>query len=95
MLPQRLGVADRTASQNLSQKVEPLLSLSTLNPNSRICPVERKCICIPVTQYTSYSFDITILVVPFLESKISCSIRTVPEATINSSAFEFAVLTWP
>jgi len=44
-------------------------------------------------QYTGYSFDIVTLVVSFSESKISCSIRTVPEATINSSAFEFVVST--
>ena len=38
-------------------------------------------------QYTGYNFDISILVVSLLESKISCSIRIVPEVTINSSIF--------
>jgi len=33
MLPQILGVADRTALLDLSQKVELLLSPSTLNPD--------------------------------------------------------------
>ena len=49
----------------------------------------------PETQYTGYSFDIAILVVPLLGSNILCSIRTVPEATINSGSFEFTVLTQP
>jgi len=44
-------------------------------------------------QYTSYSFDKTTLVVSFSGSKILCSIKAVPEATINSGAFEFVVLT--
>ena len=39
------------------------------------------------TQYTGHSFDKATLVVSFVELKISCSIRTVLEATINSGAF--------
>ena len=45
------------------------------------------------TQYTSHDFDIATLVVSFSGSKISCLVRTVPEATINSSTVEFVVLT--
>ena len=44
-------------------------------------------------QYTGHNFNIVTWVVPFLELKISYSIRIVPKATINSSAFEFAVST--
>jgi len=44
-------------------------------------------------QYTGYSFDITTLVVPFSESKISCSIRMVSEAIINNGIFKFAFST--
>jgi len=40
-----------------------------------------------------YNFDIATLVVPFSGFKISCSIRTVLEITINSGAFEFVVST--
>jgi len=47
----------------------------------------------PETQYTGHSFDIATSVVSFSESKISYLIRTVLEATINSSAFELVVLT--
>jgi len=43
------------------------------------------------TQYTSYSFDTTTLVVLFLRSEILYSIRIVLKATINSITFEFAV----
>ena len=46
------------------------------------------------TQYTSYSFDTATLVNSFSGLKILCSIRTVPEVTINSNAFEFIILTW-
>ena len=95
MFPQRLEVANRTASQDLSQKVEPLLSPSTLNPDWRICPVERRHICMPEAQYNSHIFDIATWVVSFSRSKISYSIRTVLETTINSNIFEFVVLTWP
>ena len=49
----------------------------------------------PGTQYTGYIFDIATLVVHFSESKISCSIRTVPKTTINSDAFKFAISTLP
>ena len=93
MLLQRLGVANRTASPDLSQKVEPLLLSFTLNPDWRNYLVERKYICILDTQYTGYSFNTVTLVVPFSGSKISYSIRTVSKATINSSAFEFVVST--
>ena len=93
ILSQRLGIADRTASLDLSQKVELLLLPSTLNLDWRICLVKKNHICILGIQYTSYSFDITTLIVPFSKSKILCSIKTVLEVTINSSAFEFAVST--
>ena len=49
----------------------------------------------PGTQYIGYIFDIATLVVHFSESKISCSIRTVPKTTINSDAFKFAISTLP
>jgi len=42
---------------------------------------------------TCYSFDITTLVVPFSKSKISYSIRIVPEVIINNDTFKFAILT--
>jgi len=90
ILPQILGVADRTL---LLQKVELLLLPFTLNPDWRICLVERKYICMLETQYTGHSFNIATWVVSFSGLKISCSIRTVLEATINNSAFEFAVST--
>jgi len=45
------------------------------------------------TQYTGHSIYIATLVVPFSGLNISCLSRTVLEATINSSAFEFAVST--
>ena len=45
------------------------------------------------TQYTGHSFDIATLVVPFSGLKISCSIRTVLETTINNSALKFTVST--
>jgi len=94
MLPQRLEVANRIVSPNLSQKVELLLLPFTLNPDWRIYSVERRYICILETQYTGYSFDITTLAVPFSGSNILYSIKTVPEATIYSGAFfGFAVLT--
>ena len=90
-----MGVANRTSSPDLSQKVELLLSSSTLNPDWRICLVERRCIYILEIQYTGYSFDTATLIVPFSGSNISCSIRIVPEATINSNAFKFAISTQP
>jgi len=71
-------------------KVELLLSPSTLNPDYKICLVKRRHVCMLVTQYTGHSFNIAIFL---LGLKISCSIRTVLEATVNNSAFEFAVLT--
>ena len=67
---QRLRVADRIASPNLSQKVELLLLPFTLNLNWRICLVEKRCICMLGIQYTGYSFDIATLVVSFSELKI-------------------------
>ena len=93
ILPQRLGVANITTSLHLLQKVELLLLPSTLNSDWRICPVERRYIYILETQYTSHSFDIANLVVSFSELKISFLIRIVLEAFINSSTFEFIVLT--
>jgi len=93
MLSQKLEVANKTVSLDLSQKVELLLLSSTLNLDWRIYLVERRYICISRTQYTSYSFDTATLVVSFSGSKILCSIRMVLETTINSYAFEFAVST--
>jgi len=66
---------------------------STLNPEWKICLIERRHIYMPETQYTSHSSNTATLVVPFSGSKILCLIRTVPELTIKSSAFEFAVST--
>jgi len=45
------------------------------------------------TQYTGHSFDTATFMVSFLELKISCSIRTVLEVTVNNNAFEFVVST--
>ena len=45
------------------------------------------------TQYTGHIFDIAIFMVSSLELKISCSIRTVLEVTVNNDAFEFVVST--
>ena len=73
--------------------MEPLLLPFTLNPDWRICLVKKRYIYIPKTQYTGHSFDTATSVVPFSESKISCSIRMVPEEAINSSTFEFVVST--
>jgi len=44
-------------------------------------------------QYTGYSFDIATLIIHFLGLKISCSVKTVLEATINNGIFDFAVST--
>jgi len=41
-LPQGLGVANKTVLPDLSQKVKLLLLPSTLNPDWRICLVERR-----------------------------------------------------
>ena len=90
MLSQKLGVTNETASPDLSWKVVSLLSPSTFK---RIYLVERWCIGILGTQYTGHSFDTVTLVISFSESKISCSIRIVPEETININAFEFVVST--
>jgi len=38
---------------------------------------------IPETQYTGHSLEIAVLIVLSLGSMISCSIRTVPIATIK------------
>ena len=72
-----LGVANRIASPDLSQKVKLLLSSSTLNPDWKTCPVERRHICMPEIQYTGHSFDTVTLVVSFSGLKILRSIRTV------------------
>jgi len=93
ILLQILGLANRIVSSGLSQIVELLLSSSTLNPDWRICPVKRRYIYMSGTQYTGHSIYIATLVVPFSGLNISCLSRTVLEATINSSAFEFAVST--
>ena len=66
---------------------------STLNLDWKICLVERRHICIPRTQYTGHSFNTATLVVSLSEPKVSYLIRIVPEATINSDAFEFVVST--
>ena len=92
-MSQKLEVANRIALPNLSQKVEPLLLPFTLNPDWIICLVKRRYICMPMTWYTGYSFDTITLVVSFSRLKISYSIRTVPEVTINSSASEFVIST--
>jgi len=91
MLPQRLGRAERTASPDESQKVEPSIVPSILNPDWSSCPVERRCMVMPRIQYTSHSLEITVLVVLSLGSMTSCSIRTVPTATIKRGALELAV----
>jgi len=91
MLPQRLGRAERTASPDESRKVEPSIVPSILNPDWTNCPVKRRCMVIPGTQYTGHSLEITVLVVLSLGSMISCSIRTVLTATIKRGALESAV----
>jgi len=93
MLPQRLDRAERTASPDESQKVEPSIVPSILNPDWSNCLVERRHIVIPGTQYTGHSLEIAVLVVLSLGSMISCSIRTVPIATIKRDALELAVST--
>jgi len=74
-----LEVANRTVLPDLSQKVRPLFLSSALNPNCKICPVERRYIYILETQYTGYNFDKVTLVVSFLKSKILCLIKTMPK----------------
>ena len=99
--PYNLDIAPEAGSRQqdsiirLIMKSKTTLLPSTLNSDWRICLVERRHICIPGIQYTSYGFDTETLVVPFSGLKISCSIITVLEATMNSSAFEFAVSTQP
>jgi len=95
MLPQRLGRIERTASPDKSWKIEPFIVSSILNPNWSNCSVERRCIVIPGTQYTGHSLEIVVLVVLSLRSMISCSIRTVPIATIKRDALELAVSMQP
>jgi len=95
MLPQRLGRAERTVSPDKSQKVEPSIVFSILNPDWSSCPVERRHMVIPGTQYTGHSLEIAILVVLFLGSMILCSIRTVLTAIIKRGALELAVSTRP
>jgi len=95
MLPQRLGRAERTASPDESQKVEPSIVPSILNPDWSNCPVERRRMIMLGTQYTGHSLETAVLVVLFLGSMISCSIRTVPTATIKRGALELAVSTRP
>jgi len=48
---------------------------------------------IPGTQYTGHSLEIAVLVVLSLGLIISCSIRTVPIATIKRGALELAIST--
>ena len=50
---------------------------------------------IPETQYTGHSLEIAVLVVLSLGSMISCSIRTVPIATIKRNALELAISMQP
>ena len=91
MLPHRLDKAERIASPDESQKVEPSIVPSILNPDWSSCPVERRHMVIPGTQYTGHSLEIAVLVILFLGSIISCSIRIVPTATIKRGALELAV----
>jgi len=91
MLPQRLGRTERTASPDESRKVEPSIVPSILNPDWSSYPVERRHMVILETQYTGYSLEIAVLVVLFLGSMISCSIKTVPIATIKRDTLELAV----
>ena len=94
ILFQRLEVAKRILSLDLSQKLEPLLLPSILNLDWKICLIERRYIYMPKIQYTSYSFNIATLVVSFSELKISYLIRTISKATINNSTLKFIVSTW-
>jgi len=55
--------------------------------------VERRYMVIPETQYTGHSLEIVVLVVLFLGSMISYSIRIVPTAAIKRGALELAVST--
>jgi len=71
ILPQRLGRAERTASLDESQKVEPSIVPSILNPDWSNCPVERRCMVILETQYTGHGLEIAVLVVLSLGSMIS------------------------
>jgi len=94
ILFQRLEVAKRILSLDLSQKLEPLLLPSILNLDWKICLIERRYIYMPKIQYTSYSFNIATLVVSFSELKISYLIRTMSKVTINNSTLKFIVSTW-
>jgi len=49
MLPQRLGRAERTASLDESQKVEPSIMPSILNPDWSNYPVKRRHMVMPRT----------------------------------------------
>ena len=93
MLPQRLDRAKRIVSPDESQKVEPSIVSSILNPDWSNCPVEKRCIVMLGTQYTSHSLEIAVLVVLSLGSMILCSIRTVPTATIKRGVLELAIST--
>jgi len=93
MLPQRLDRAKRIVSPDESQKVEPSIVPFILNSDWSSCSVERRYMVILGTQYTGHSLEIAVLVVLFLGSMISCSIRTVPTATIKRGALELAVST--
>jgi len=93
ILPQRLGRTERTALPDESQKVEPFIVPSILNPDWSSCPMERRRMVIPGTQYTGYSLEIAVLVILSLGSMISCSIRTVPTKTIKRGALELAIST--
>jgi len=55
--------------------------------------VKRRHMVIPGTQYTGHSLEIAVLVVLSLGLIISCSIRTVPIATIKRGALELAIST--
>ena len=93
ILLQRLGVADRIALQDLESRTTFIIFYFQFRLNN--LSSGKKYICIPETQFTSHSFDTATLVVSFLGLKISCLIRIMLELTINSDAFEFAVLTEP
>jgi len=62
MLSQWLGRAERTASPDESRKVELSTVPSTLNPDWRSCPVERRRMVMPGIHYTGHNLEIAVLV---------------------------------
>jgi len=95
MLFHKLGRTERTPLSDESQKVELSIVPSILNLDWSNCPVKRRYIVMLGTQYTGHSLEIAVLVVLFLGSMISCSIRTVPTTTIKRGALELAVSMQP